>query len=312
MSDGPQLHIRRIGGNIGAEIEGVDLATPLFETTVDQIRQALYRYKVIFFRGQQSLTSELQTKFAARIGTLTTKAHPMHDDRNDAPRISILDSLEADVYTDHWHTDATSVEKPPAGAVLRAVKLPSHGGDTLWANTATAYLSLPEALRGYVDQLWGVHSNRWGYGRIHTHDGLPPRPEESKAAASPFVSQPFETLHPLVRVHPHTGERALLTGTHLRHIISLSESGSLEMQNMLQDYIVRPEQTLRWRWSVGDVAIWDNYATQHYAVCDYDEQRVMHRVSLAGEIPVSVDGRKSQPRVGDISSYAPKKAAAAS
>lgn len=299
------MTISRIGGHIGAEITGIDLADPMDEPVAASIRAALWRHKVIFFRGQHRLDDDGQTEFAARIGELTMKAHPTHAGLAERPKISTLDSLDATVETDHWHTDSTFVDRPPAGAVLRAVQLPPAGGDTLWANTASAYLSMPDSVRGFIDTLWGAHSTRWDYGHRRARDGLPPLEADSPFAATAFYGPPFETLHPLVCLHPHTGERTILAGSHLRYIVGLPTNASFDIRRMLQDFITRPEHCLRWRWEVGDVAVWDNQATQHYAVRDYSEKRLMHRVSLAGGTPMGVDGRRSQARVGDLSSYAP-------
>jgi alpha-ketoglutarate-dependent sulfate ester dioxygenase len=308
------IEIRPIGGHIGAEIGGIDLADQLSDDSISAIREALWCHKVIFFRGQSRLDDDRQVNFAARIGRLTATAHPTHQSRSsDKPRISTLDSLDANLRTDHWHTDTTFVEVPPAGAILRAVVLPTHGGDTLWANTGAAYQALPAHLRSFADQLRCVHSNRWGYAHIRSAaTELPAMAGESEFGASPFFGPPFETIHSLVCVHPRSGERVLLTGSHMRHILGLTASGSADLQRMLQEYIIRPEHTVRWRWAVGDVAIWDNIATQHYAARDYIGQRVMHRVSLAGDPLVGVDGTRSVARIGDLSSYMPPTVRAAS
>ena len=299
------LTIQKIGGNIGAEIGGVDLADPISEAVAAAIRDALWKHKVIFFRGQHRVDDDAQTAFAERIGDLTLTAHPTHAGLASRPKISTLDSLDATVQTDHWHTDSTFVDRPPAGAVLRAVVLPSHGGDTLWANAASAYQSMPDEMRVFIDGLWGAHSTRSDYGHLRTKQGLPPLPEESPFAATAFYGPPFETIHPLVRVHPHTGERSILAGSHLRYIVGLPPSSSYDIRRLLSEFITRPEHTVRWRWQLGDIAVWDNQATQHYAARDYTEKRLMHRVSLAGDAPVGVDGRRSWARVGDVSSYTP-------
>jgi len=301
------FQVERVAGRIGAVVHGVDLTGPLDEALVGALRQTLWCHKVIFFRGQHGLTDELQIRFAGKMGQVISAAHPTHGGKDGSPMISALDSEDKITKTNRWHTDTTFVETVPAGAVLRAVTLPSCGGDTMWANTAQAYLDLPEHLRGFVDLAWGVHSNRWGYAHARTVDGdLPPTAADSPYGATGFSGPAFEAIHPLVRVHPHTGERTIVAGNHLRHIKGLSAAASVEMQRIIQDYVTVAENTVRWRWSAGDVAVWDNEATQHLAIADYDERRIMHRISLVGEAPVSIDGRRGHARVGQFVPAAPQ------
>jgi taurine dioxygenase len=176
------------------------------------------------------------------------------------------------------------------------------GGDTLWANTVTAYQSLPADLRDLADRLRVIHTN--------THDNASAklRGERGDAALEAtekqFVSTVFETEHPAVRVHPETGERALLLGGFARTVLGWLPDASRDLIRTLQEYITRPEQTVRWRWREGDLAIWDNRATQHYAIYDYDgAHRRGERVTVAGPIPVGVDGRPSVSLRGDASAY---------
>ncbi len=163
--------------------------------------------------------------------------------------------------------------------ILRAVALPKVGGDTLWANTASAYEELPEVLQRLADALWALHTNTSTYNSARRHP---------KA-----VSTAYETEQPVVRVHPETGERNLLLGFHAQNLLSVNRQDSERLMRILQDHITRPENTVRWRWELGDVAFWDNRATQHYGIGDFIERRQLHRVSLEGDVPISVDGRRS-------------------
>lgn len=193
----------------------------------------------------------------------------------------------------------TFVDRPPLGSVLRALVIPPSGGDTIWANSVTAYQDLPTPLRDLADQLWAVHSNAYDYAAA-----VVDLPEAVRAYRDVFTSTVYETLHPVVRVHPESGERGLFIGGFVRRIRGLSQNESDEIIKLLQAYVTRPENTVRWRWKVGDVAFWDNRATQHYAIADYgDQPRHVQRITIVGDIPVGIDGKQSEAIKGDSSVY---------
>lgn len=286
-----------VAGRIGAEIVGVDLSAPLSDEVIQEIRQTLVQYKVIFFRRQQ-LDASGQVAFARRFGEVTI-AHPTVPSLPDHPEILDLDYGRNVNRANVWHTDVTFVDRPPLGSILRAVEIPPVGGDTIWANAVTAYQDLPSHLRDLADQLWAVHSNAYDYATGATNLS-----EEFKAYRQVFESTVYETLHPVVRIHPESGERVLFIGGFVRRIQGLSQTESNDLLRLLQSYITRPENTVRWRWQVGDVAFWDNRATQHYAIDDYNNQpRRVQRVTLVGDFPVSIDGRRSEAIRGDSSDY---------
>ncbi|MFI9815821.1 TauD/TfdA dioxygenase family protein [Saccharothrix variisporea] len=294
------VSVVRLGSAIGARVDGVTLGGDLDADTVSALRAALLAHKVIFFRGQHHLDDAGQLAFASLLGS-PTLAHPTVRGREDANVLPIDSDYGK---ANSWHTDVTFVDRVPAISILRAVRLPPYGGDTTWANTVTAYETLPPALKALVDNLWAVHTNAYDYAanidelRI---GGVDVKVEEYRKE---FVSDLYETEHPVVRVHPETGERALLLGQFVKRLVGLTTSESQALFQVLQQRITRLENTVRWHWQDGDVAIWDNRATQHYAVADYDDQaRRMHRVTLAGDVPVSADGTRSVVRVGDASHY---------
>lgn len=300
------IAVTPLGGNIGAEIGGMDLADDISDEAASVLWEALLQHKILFFRRQNRLNDD-DDNLAVRLGWLTATTRPTNvGSRVYKGRVRDLnydDDAASRLKTDHWHTDATFLERPHVGQMLRPVFLPPCGGDTLWANTATAYAALPDHLRSFVDQLNAVHSNRWGYADLGCGpDGLPLLAGESRFADTPYYGHPFEAIHPLICVHPRSGERIILAGTHMRHILGLSQTGSADLYRMLKEYIHRPENTVRWHWELGDLAVWDNLATQHYACRDYTGPRAMKSITLAGnEILVGVDGRKSVARVGDMS-----------
>ncbi|MEN3953309.1 TauD/TfdA family dioxygenase [Iodidimonas sp. SYSU 1G8] len=281
------LDIVPVAGRIGAEIRGLELSADLDTDTVAAIRRALLKYKVIFFRGQTHLDDAGQEAFAALLGTPV--AHPTVPVAAGSSYLLELDSRRGG-RANSWHTDVTFVDAYPFASILRGVKIPASGGDTVWANTASAYTDLPEPLRALADTLWAVHTNEYDYA------GSRPKVSEeaAKAYRQIFASTVYETEHPLVRVHPETGEHTLLLGHFIKKIIGLSSPDSAQLFNVLQAHVTRLENTVRWRWTEGDVAIWDNRATQHYAINDYgDQERIVRRVTLDGDVPVSTDGRRS-------------------
>jgi alpha-ketoglutarate-dependent sulfate ester dioxygenase len=171
------------------------------------------------------------------------------------------------------------------------VRVPDYGGDTVWANTVAAYQDLPPQLKDLAEKLWAVHSNGYDYAAVRPAS----TPEDRRHYEEVFTSTIYETEHPVVRIHPETGERSLVLGYFVQKFVGFSQSASNHLFELLQSYIVRLENTVRWHWTAGDVAIWDNRATQHYAISDYgdDQARVVRRTTVAGDVPISVDGRRS-------------------
>ncbi|UVE19442.1 TauD/TfdA family dioxygenase [Pseudomonas sp. LS44] len=282
------LDIHRVAGRIGAEIRGVKLAGDLDAATVAAIQQALVTHKVIFFRDQTHLDDQGQEAFANLLGEPV--AHPTVPVRAGTAYVLELDGAEGR-RANSWHTDVTFVDAYPKASILRSVVAATAGGDTVWANTASAYNDLPSELRELADKLWAVHSNEYDYASAKLSVD-PARLEEYRQI---FASTVYETEHPVVRVHPVSGERTLLLGHFVKRLKGLSQSDSAQLFNVLQNHVIRLENTVRWRWREADVAIWDNRATQHYAVDDYGDQgRVVRRVTLAGDVPVSIDGKRSQ------------------
>lgn len=291
------FNVQPVAGRIGAEIVGLDLSSQLSDAAISDIRKALVQYKVIFFRRQQ-LSEQHQIAFARRFGDVTT-AHPTMPSLPNHPEILDLDYGRNVNRANLWHTDVTFVDRPPLGSILRAVEIPPVGGDTVWANSATAYQDLPDHLRNLADHLWAIHSNAYDYAT-----GAVNLSEEFKAYRQRFESTVYETLHPVVRIHPESGERVLFIGGFVRRIQGLPQTESNDLLRLLQSYVTRLENTVRWRWQEGDVAFWDNRATQHYAIDDYGSQpRRVQRVTLVGDLPVSIEGRRSEAIKGESATY---------
>ncbi|MFC6063884.1 TauD/TfdA dioxygenase family protein [Streptomyces ochraceiscleroticus] len=280
------LTVEKVGGRLGAVISGVRLGGDLPPETVAAIRAALLEHKVVFFRGQDHLDEESHEEFATLLGTpVAHPTVPSADGRYALP----IDS-DYGGRANQWHTDVTFVPAYPAFSILRAVVIPPYGGNTLWANTATAYSNLPAPLRALADGLRAVHTNDYDYAALRPNAA----PEQLVHYREVFTATKFRTEHPVVRVHPETGERVLLLGNFAQRIAGLTGADSRALVNLFQSHIERPENTVRWQWQVGDVAIWDNRATQHYGVDDSDDHtRKLRRVTIDGDVPVGVDGRPS-------------------
>lgn len=290
------ITVRKLGSRIGAVLDGVRLSGDLPPETVAEIRAAILEHKVVFFRGQQHLDDDAQIAFGELLGPLTT-AHPTIN--TGSARVLELKATRG-MAANSWHTDVTFVDRVPAFSILRGVTIPEYGGSTNWANTAAVYEALPPQLKALVDDLWAVHSNDYDYARtFDTED--PDNPQYSREA---FTSTIYQTEHPVVRVHPETGERALVLGHFVKHFSGFNAKESTALYHLLQDRVTRLENTVRWTWQPGDVAIWDNRATQHYAVADFDTQpREVRRITVQGDVPVSISGRCSRVIEGDAAVY---------
>ena len=298
-----RIEVRKVGGDIGAEVHGVRIGGDVDAAVVAEVRQALLRNKVIFLRGQFQASDDDQRSFASLFGTIT-KPHPTVS--GDGEAILPIDSDYSKANS--WHTDVTFVDRVPAITMLRAVTLPAYGGSTVWANTVRAYERLNPALKALVENLRAVHTNLYDYAQETPQIGGIDVKQQSYRAE--FGGQEFVTEHPCVRVHPETGERSLLLGHFIKSFVGFSSQDSADLYALLQRHVTRLENTVRWNWAPGDFAIWDNRATQHYAVADYDDQaRLLHRITLAGEVPVGIDGSRSTVRKGDASHYSPVAAA---
>lgn len=282
------LEIFPIAGRIGAEIRGVQLSGELDVSTIEAIQQALVKYKVVFFREQTRLDDQGQEAFAHLLGDPV--AHPSVPVRDGTRYLMELDGAKG-LRVNSWHTELSFVDAYPKASILRSVVAPVVGGDTLWANTATAYNELSSELRQLADTLWAVHGNEYHYASARSNVSA----EKLERFHKIFNLSVYETEHPVVRVHPVTGERCLQLGHFVKRIKGYSEAESAHLFGVLQNHVTREENTVRWRWNTADVAIWDNRSTQHYAVDDYGVQDLIaRRVMLKGEVPVGVRGQQSQ------------------
>ena len=272
-----QIAIRPLTPTVGAEIVGIDLSQRLSHEEVDAIEEALLAHGVVFFRGQD-ITPEQQLAFARQMGPVSIP--PFAPRYGSDPELVVLDQVSPKGEgADEWHSDNTFMAEPPMGSILRAVELPPLGGDTCFASMYAAYEALSAPIRRLIDDLGAVHDLtkplQKGIAAGHTTVDL----AEMQRSWPPVV-------HPVVRTHPKTGRRALfVNGNSTTQILGLSPRENAALLPFLIDHVRSPEFQCRFRWERNSVAFWDNRSTQHFAVPDYAERRVMHRVTVGGDKP---------------------------
>lgn len=274
MTAATTISVEPLTPAIGARVRGVDLAAGLDAGAAATVRQALLDHLVIFIEDQD-VTPAQHLAFSEQLGP--TMLSVIETQSTEQPGVTVLDQVAPrGQFTDHWHTDHSFVDEPPMATTLRAVQLPSVGGDTCFASMYGAYEGLSSSMQRFLDGLSAVHSIEQvaastRIDRVYRRDAehhIPP------------------AVHPVVRVHPETGRKLLyVCGNFTTRIVELGEGESAAVLAFLFAHINTPELHCRYRWRVGSVAVWDNRCTQHLAVPDYGERRVMHRTMVAGDRP---------------------------
>lgn len=295
----PGIDVTPLTLHIGAEIGGVDLSKPLSPNIVADIRAAFLKWKVVFFRDQ-NLDHAQHVTMARAFGDPTI-GHAVFGHVDGYPEVySVAKTRTANQFREQkmvtswtgWHADITAAVNPPMASILRGVTIPPYGGDTLWSNLSAAYAGLSGTMRTIVDDLRGVHV-------FGSNDGVKTTNEYDKT----LDRRRLVSEHPLVTVHPETGERVLyVSPTYVKSIKGMTPRESQKFLEILWEHAVRPEYTVRFKWNEGDIAFWDNRSTVHLAPTDIfesDEDRQLYRITLVGEKPVGVDGRPSTALEGD-------------
>ena len=287
-----RVEVRPLSVHIGAELGRVDISGPLSAETVEEIRAALLRWKVVFFRNQ-NLDHASHVRFARYFGN-PTPGHVVFGGDSLYPEIySIAKHRTANagksklrrIWSD-WHTDITAAVNPPFALILRGETVPLYGGDTMWTNLAVAYDRLSDTMRGFLDGLRAIHIFN--------------APSSDQTAADyneKTGEQDLVAEHPLVSVHPETGERILAVSPDFdKSIVGLEPRESQALLEMLWEHAVQTEFTVRFKWEPGSVAFWDNRSTAHLAPSDIfstEFDRQFYRVTLCGDTLTGVDGRSS-------------------
>lgn len=273
------IEIRPIAGALGAEVHGIDIAAPLSDEVIAEIRGALIDHLVVFFRDQR-LTPDGLLAFARRFGDLAR--YPFVAGLSDHPEIIAVTKLphERTNFGGIWHSDTAYLDEPPMGSMLLAVEVPPVGGDTLFANMYLAHDALSDGMKRLLGRLRAVNSSA---------KADVSRTREDRIAASPgkAARERFEAVHPVVRTHPESGRKALYVNiAHTLRFEGMTEEESAPLLDFLFRHQTRPEFTCRFRWEPGSLAFWDNRAAQHNPINDYHgHARRMLRITLAGERP---------------------------
>jgi taurine dioxygenase len=272
------LAVHPVAGALGAEISGVDLAT-LDDATVTAIRQAWLEHLVVFFRDQDLSPAQFLA-FARRFGEPIE--YPFVKGLDDHPEIIPVLKLEHETinFGGIWHSDTAYLERPPMASMLIARKVPPAGGDTEFANMYLAYETLSEGMKRLLSGLVAVNSSA-------AADVSRTREDRIKDSARADAKKEYVAAHPVVRTHPETGRRALYVNVaHTVAFEGMTPEESAPLLQYLFRHQVRPDFTCRFRWRPGSIAIWDNRCAQHNAINDYQgHRRLMHRITLAGDVP---------------------------
>ena len=279
------MDLQPITGTIGAEVSGVDLSADIGPDLAADLRAALARHLVLVFRGQ-SLDIAAQKRATAAFGQPVPLPYiePMEGEPEVVRVLKEADDRSG-VFGGDWHSDMSFVEEPPAGSMLCALEVPAYGGDTLFSSQQAAWDRLSPALKGLLEGRDGIH-----VGKPYGVKWAPPVEEQSRGAIRMVRGDPEadrERHHPAVLTHPETGRRSLyLNPIYVTRVDGLSEAESRPILDLLRAHATRPEFQMRLRWAPGPVAVWDNFATLHFAVNDYaGVRREMRRTTFrAGAI----------------------------
>jgi len=268
------LDVEPLTATIGAEVNGVDLAGDLDDTVIEQLRDALLEWKVLFFRDQHGLDRGRHIAFGRRFGEL--EIHPITPKDQEHPEIFVIPAGGKFRAPDNWHSDVTWRPEPSLGSILRAVELPPLGGDTLWADMGKAYDLLDDATKELIDDRTATHDYASAFGR-----GQPVEVQDKMRAQHPTVE------HPVVRTHPETGRKTLYVNVGFtRSIVGMDDAEAQPLLQRLYRQASIVDVQCRFRWRPGSVAFWDNRATQHIVSNDFlPAKRVMERVTIAGDKP---------------------------
>lgn len=272
------FEIEPIGPTIGAKIRGLDLSKTIDKETLVQLEDALVKHKIIYLRDQNINTAQ-QVTFGRRFGDL--EVHPFRPE-GKIPEIMVLDNHKDNpvLSTDVWHSDTTFRECPTKYSILRCLKIPETGGDTLWADMCAAYVGLSDAIKNMIDELFAVHD-------FKNFRALFSNSENDREKVFEMEKLYPNPTHPVVRTHPVTGRKAIYVNSQFTlGIVGMKDKESRALLELLYEQAQIPEYQFRLRWKPGTLAIWDNRSTQHYAANDYfPKRRHMERVAVIGDKP---------------------------
>jgi taurine dioxygenase len=271
------MEITRVTPAIGAEIRGVDFTQPVSPELHQAIYDALITNLVLFFRDC-SITPQAQLDFAKAFGQID-EPHPLYPHVEGYPNIVKLENDSgAPPDTNSWHTDLTFKRQQPFASILVARHIPDCGGDTLWSSSIAAYDRLPDGMKRDLEGLVAIHD----LGDFRNTFAEPTDTQSGEDRLNDAVGRFGHRLRPLIGTHPVSGRKFLnFNEAFVTQIVGLTTNESNGLRVWLANHMNRPEDQVRWRWSEGDVVMWDNRATMHYAVADYlPSYRCMNRVTV--------------------------------
>ncbi len=275
-----RIVVEKIGVHLGAEIGGIDLTLPIDDDACQVIHDALVEHALIIFHDQD-ITSDQLIAFGERFGELSV--HPFSPNDEDRPELIRFENTEDNppAMTDVWHSDETFRQEPPMGTVLRAREVPEIGGDTVFASMIAAYEGLSDRMRQFVSGLEAIHD-------MKPFKALFDDTPEGRKDLQHFESLFPPVSHPVVRVHPVSGRKALFVNPQFTlRIKDMDERESQSLLDTLFQQALIPEYQFRHRWRPHSIVFWDNRSAQHYAVHDYfPRRRIMERVTIKGDRPV--------------------------
>ena len=288
VTEDASVTARRTGVNLGAEIKGVDLTKPLSDAQFAAIETALVANELIVFRDQ-NISSQNLIDFGRRFNELTV--HPFAPHEKEAPVLIKFrnDETTPPFGTDCWHSDETFRAEPPMATILVAKEVPVVGGDTMFASMTAAYDALSDRMQSFVSGLEAVHDFKPFKSLFNASGPGPERTSKEASESARRKLQAFELLyppqvHPVVRVHPVSGRKALFVNPQFTLAIKgMDERESRTLLDTLFHQALIPEVQFRHHWTPHSIAMWDNRSTQHYAVHDYyPQRRYMERVTIKG------------------------------
>lgn len=274
------LNVLPLTTHIGAEVQGLDLSEPLADDTVDALYRALLEHAVIFVRGTE-ISPAAHLALAKQFGAID-EPHPHYPHVDGFPNIVKLENHgEAPPDTNSWHTDLTFKAQQPFASILVARTVPAFGGDTIWSSCVAAYERLPVGLRSDLEQTHAIHD----YGDFRNDFAVSDDARTAVERLNESVARFGHQVKPLVGKHPVTGRKFLnFNEAFVSHVVGMTTNDAMSLRTFLANHMNKPEDQVRWRWQAGDLAMWDNRVTMHYAVADYlPNYRCMNRVTIVAD-----------------------------
>ena len=274
------MQVKLLSGALGAEISGVNLQDTS-DKNFDVINNLLLEHKVIFFRNQ-NITEEEQLKLASHFGPIERHAYVKGLDQYPEIVRIIKKPNEKNQWGENWHSDVSYNLKPTKAVILKSIKIPPVGGDTMFANMELAWETLDEKIKDKIKGKRALHSSLGAEFFVDNYEGMEGNGNHDE----------YSNEHPIVRTHPDTGKKILFVNwTYTKNIVDMDKKESDEILSKIFKHQARLDLTCRFQWTENAVAIWDNRSVQHYAIADFfpgrglGYERIMDRIAIQGDSP---------------------------